>query len=70
MGTPTLTPFITSFIVHPHIPIMEARYAPLVLAAPLHNMPQEYQNRIPQFDGTRPITVQQHVDKLNDYFDF
>jgi hypothetical protein len=48
---------------------MEARYAPLVLAAPLHAMPQDYQMRLPQFDGTRPLSTQQHVDKMNDYFD-
>jgi hypothetical protein len=48
---------------------MAARYAPLVLAAPLHAMPQDYQMRLPQFDGTRPLNAQQHVDKMNDYFD-
>jgi hypothetical protein len=40
-----------------------------VLATPLHAMPQDYQTRIPQFDGTRPLNAQQHVDKMNDYFD-
>jgi hypothetical protein len=48
---------------------MAARYAPLVLAAPLHPMPQDYQTRLPQFDGTGPLNAQQHVDKMNDYFD-
>jgi hypothetical protein len=48
---------------------MEARYAPLVLAAPLHAMPQDYQTRLPQFDATGPLNAQQHVDKMNDYFD-
>jgi hypothetical protein len=48
---------------------MAARYAPLVLAAPLHPMPQEYQTRLPQFDGIGPLNAQQHVDKMNDYFD-
>jgi hypothetical protein len=36
---------------------------------PLHAMPQDYQTRLPQFDGTGPLNVQQHVDKMNDYFD-
>jgi hypothetical protein len=54
--------------IHPP-PIMVARYAPLILAAPLHNMPQDYQTRIPRFDGTRNMTAQQHVDKMNDFFD-
>jgi hypothetical protein len=48
---------------------MAARYAPLVLAAPLHAMPQDYQKRLPQFDGIGPLNSQQHVDKMNDYFD-
>jgi hypothetical protein len=48
---------------------MAARYAPLVLATPLHAMPQDYQTRLPQFDGTGPLNAQQHVDKMNDYFD-
>jgi hypothetical protein len=48
---------------------MAARYAPLVLAAPLHAMPQDYQTRLPQFDATGPLSAQQHVDKMNDYYD-
>jgi hypothetical protein len=48
---------------------MAARYAPLVLAAPLHAMPQDYQTRLPQFDATGPLNAQQHVDKMNDYLD-
>jgi hypothetical protein len=48
---------------------MEARYAPLVLATPLHAMPKEYKTRIPQFDGTGPLNAHQHVDEINDYFD-
>jgi hypothetical protein len=48
---------------------MEARYAPLVDAAPLHSMPQDYQTRLPQFDATETLNAQQHVDKMNDYFD-
>jgi hypothetical protein len=48
---------------------MVARYAPLVLVAPLNSMPQDYQTRLPQFDATGPLNAQQHVDKMNDYFD-
>lgn len=66
---PHIPPLINPHIVHPHIPIMAARYAPLVLQAPFANMPQDYQTRIPQFDGTRPITAQQQVDRMNDNFD-
>jgi hypothetical protein len=32
-------------------------------------MPQDYQTILPQFDGTRPLSAQQHIDKMNDYFD-
>jgi hypothetical protein len=39
-----------------------------VLAAPLHAMPQDYQTRLPQYGSTSSINVQQHVDKMNDYF--
>jgi hypothetical protein len=48
---------------------MATRYAPLVLAAPLHAMPQDYQTRLPQFDATGAVNAQQHVDKMNDYLD-
>jgi hypothetical protein len=48
---------------------MAAKYASLVLDAPLHKMPQDYQTRIPQFDGTGSMNAQQHVDKMNDFFD-
>jgi hypothetical protein len=40
-----------------------------VLAALLHAMPQDYQTRLPHFDTTGPVNAQQHVDKMNDYFD-
>ena len=48
---------------------MEVRYAPLILQGPLANMPRDYQTKIPQFDGTSPITTQQHIDRMNDYLD-
>lgn len=60
------------FIVNPLVftpPIMAARYSPLVFPAPLANMPQDYQSKIVLFDGTGPLTTQQHVDKMNDCFD-
>ena len=60
---------VTQVVVQPPPPIMVVRYAPLVLVAPLHDMPQDYQTRLPQFDSTSPLNAQQHVDKMNDYFD-
>jgi hypothetical protein len=56
-------------VIQPPPPITVVRYVPLVLDTPLHNMPQDYQTRIPQFDGTRAFNAQQHVDKMNDFFD-
>jgi hypothetical protein len=65
----TTAPPILQVSVSPPPPIMVAIYAPLVLAAPLHDTPQDYQMRLPQFDGTGSLNAQQHVDKMNDYFD-
>jgi hypothetical protein len=64
-----ITPPSIQVIIPPPPPIMAARYTPLVLAAPLHAMPQYYQMRLPQFDGIGPLSAQQHIDKMNDYFD-
>ena len=55
--------------IHIHPPVMETRYDSLVLDATLHNMPEDYQTRIHQFDGTASMTTQQHVDKMNGFFD-
>jgi hypothetical protein len=60
---------IIQFVIPPPPPIMAARYAPLVLVAPLHAMPQDYQMRLPQFNARGPLSAQQHVDKMNDYYD-
>jgi hypothetical protein len=48
---------------------MATRYDPLVLDSPLHAMPQDYQTRLPQFDGIGPLNAQQRVHKMNDYPD-
>jgi hypothetical protein len=62
-------PPISQVVVPPPPPIMASRYAPLVLISPLHDIPQDYQMILPQFDGIGPLNAQQHVDKMNDYFD-
>jgi len=49
--------------------IMATHYAPLVLPSQLHDMPQDYHTRIPQFEGTISINAQQHIDRIGDYFD-
>jgi len=45
--SPVTSPPITQVVFPPPPPIMVAKYAPLVLAAPLHAMPQDYQTRLP-----------------------
>jgi hypothetical protein len=64
-----IVPPLIQVSIPPPPPIMAVGYAPLVLVAPLHDMPQDYQTILPQFDGTGPLNAQQHVDKMNDYFD-
>jgi hypothetical protein len=54
---------IIQVVVPPPPPIMAARYAPLVLAAPLHAMPQDYQTRLPQFDATGPLNANNMLTK-------
>ena len=48
---------------------MAAQYAPLVLPQNIGAMPADYQSKIPLFDATQNITAQQHVDRMNDFFD-
>jgi len=45
---------------------MANRYASLVLPAPLGAMPQDYENKIVQFDQIGPYTTQQHGKKMED----
>jgi hypothetical protein len=65
----TKAPPILQVSVSPPPPIMVAIYAPLVFVAPLHDTPQDYQMRLPQFNGIGSLNSQQHVNKMNDYFD-
>jgi len=32
-------------------------------------MPQDYQNKIVQFDGIGPYTTQHHINKMTNYFE-
>ena len=48
---------------------MAARYALLIFPQNLDVMPTDYQSKIPLFDATQGITLQQHVDRMNDFFD-
>ena len=48
---------------------MVAWYATLVFPQNPGAMPPDYQTKIPFFDATQTIIAQQHVDKMNDFFD-
>ena len=48
---------------------MAARFSPLVLPPQLHDLPQEYSQRIKTFGVEGDITTQQHLDRFNDFCD-
>jgi len=49
---------------------MAARFAPLALPQNLHDMPADYQSKIPMFDGTpQSVSAQQHIDRMATFFD-
>ena len=58
----------SSLPVNPPRP-MAARFAPLHLPAVLHDLPQNYSQRISLFDGEGDITAKQHVAKFEDFID-
>jgi len=62
--TPLTTP-------RPNLPrTMAARFAPLALPQNLHDMPTDYQSKIPTFDGTpQSVSAQQHIDKMANFCD-
>ena len=52
-----------------HPPVFPARFAPLVLLAILHDLPQNYAQRIRLYGVEEDITTQQHVDRFSDFVD-
>ena len=38
-----------------------AKYAPLVLPVPLHDLPENYMKNIPKFTGKGDLTAQEHI---------
>lgn len=64
---PIVTPYQTP---RRNIPLaMAARFAPLVLPAQLHDLPQAYSQRIKTFGAEGDITTQQHLNRFNDLCD-
>ena len=48
---------------------MAARFAPLALPAQLHDLPQNYAQRIKYFGNEVDVAAQQHVDRFIDFID-
>jgi hypothetical protein len=44
-----------------------ARYAPLILPIPLHDLPENYMKSLPKFTGEGDLTAQEHI-KIFDQF--
>ena len=48
---------------------MVARFSPLALPVVLHDLPQNYAQKIPFYDGDGNFIARQHVDRFDDYVD-
>jgi hypothetical protein len=69
---PIQTVVIPSHIVQPGQGpprIMATRFSPLVLPAQLHDLPQNYAQRIKSYDAEENISAQRHLDWFNDFVD-
>ena len=56
--------------IHPNPPRpMAARFSTLCFPVVLHDLPQNYSQRISLFDGEGGITTKQHVEKFEDFLD-
>jgi hypothetical protein len=69
---PPQTVVIPTQTIHPvQIPprVMAARFSPLPLPAQLHDLPQNYNQRIKLYDVEGNASAQKHLDLFNDFFD-
>ena len=48
---------------------MAARFSPLALPIVLHELPQNYAQKIPFYDGDGNFTARQHVNRFDDFAD-
>jgi hypothetical protein len=48
---------------------MASRFSPLVLPAQLHDLRQNYSERIKTYNAEGDITTHQHLDRYNDFVD-
>jgi hypothetical protein len=45
------------------------RYAPLVLPAALHDLPENYMKSLPKFTGEGDLTAQEHINFFDQFAD-
>lgn len=76
LHTPPHTPHTAATPTPPTTPrlnpprAMVARFTPLALPQQLHDMPADYQSKIPIFDGTpQSVSAQQHIERMEDCCD-
>jgi hypothetical protein len=48
---------------------MATRFTPLILPAQLHDLPQNYSQRIKLYDVEGNVSAQKHLDWFNDFVD-
>jgi hypothetical protein len=48
---------------------VDARYAPLVLPAPLHDLLENYMKNLPKFTGEGDLTAQEHIIFFDQFAD-
>jgi hypothetical protein len=46
-----------------------ARYAPLVLSVPLHDLPENYMKNLPKFIGEGNLTAAEHINFFDQFAD-
>jgi hypothetical protein len=46
-----------------------ARYAPLVLLVPLHDLPENYIKNLPKFTGEGDLTAAEHISFFDQFTD-
>jgi len=69
---PLQTAVISTHTIQPvQIPprVMVARFTPLSLLTQLHDLPQNYNQRIKLYDGKGNASAQKHLDWFNDFVD-
>ena len=48
---------------------LAARYAPLVLLVPLHELPENYMKNLPKFIGEGDLTAAEHINFFDQFVD-